>query len=496
MAEGSFRECDADAVAQAAVALCDGLGTRVLSDDPRTTLADARRIVATTVGALVGADGPLPLPGVTTRKPRPASTAAPPEEQCDDPPTIRRDATSCGGALGLGADRAPWPGCGFAGDDAASTTRRPLPRRPRPRRRPKVDGDLVYFNWADYLDPGVHQGLPEGVRRPASSRPNFDSYESMLAKLGSGNQYDVIFPGAKFVDQLRAQGKLQRIDKTQLENADQVFGEGGYFDDPWYDPDSDFSVPFTVYKTGIAYRKDKVDTMTGSWRDLWNEQAKGRIFTLDNQDEALGMAALLLGFDVNTADPDELAQIKDLLLSQKPLLRGYSSDDIKNLLRRRRLDPPHVVGGLPLHGELRGRRTRRTTSSSHPRRAHRSTPTPTPSRPTRPHPGTALLFIDYLLRPENAMKNINYLGYPMPVKGASGDVRGARGEGAGDQREPGRPREPDRLQEPDARGQRGAIRGVDRGQGLLMTAPVLDHVVEAPKTPRRSAVAAPGCGGG
>lgn len=68
VAEGSFRECDADAVAQAAVALCDGLGTRVLSDDPRTTLADARRIVATTVGALVGADGPLPLPGVTTRR--------------------------------------------------------------------------------------------------------------------------------------------------------------------------------------------------------------------------------------------------------------------------------------------------------------------------------------------------------------------------------------------------------------------------------------------
>lgn len=68
VAEGSFRECDADAVAQAAVALCDGLGNRVLSDDPRTTLADARRIVATTVGALVGADGPLPLPGVTTRK--------------------------------------------------------------------------------------------------------------------------------------------------------------------------------------------------------------------------------------------------------------------------------------------------------------------------------------------------------------------------------------------------------------------------------------------
>jgi spermidine/putrescine transport system substrate-binding protein len=34
------------------------------------------------------------------------------------------------------------------------------------------------------------------------------------------------------------------------------------------------------------------------------------------------------------------------------------------------------------------------------------------------HPGTAMVFIDYLLRPENAVKNINYLCYPFPVKDA------------------------------------------------------------------------------
>jgi spermidine/putrescine transport system substrate-binding protein len=33
------------------------------------------------------------------------------------------------------------------------------------------------------------------------------------------------------------------------------------------------------------------------------------------------------------------------------------------------------------------------------------------------HPGTALLFIDYMLRPENVKKNLNWIGYPMPVHG-------------------------------------------------------------------------------
>lgn len=34
------------------------------------------------------------------------------------------------------------------------------------------------------------------------------------------------------------------------------------------------------------------------------------------------------------------------------------------------------------------------------------------------HPGTAMLFIDYMLRPENVAKNIAYIGYPMPVYGS------------------------------------------------------------------------------
>ena len=47
-------------VAETAVALCDGLGARVLANDPNLTLADARTTLAATVGTLVGHDGPLP----------------------------------------------------------------------------------------------------------------------------------------------------------------------------------------------------------------------------------------------------------------------------------------------------------------------------------------------------------------------------------------------------------------------------------------------------
>jgi spermidine/putrescine transport system substrate-binding protein len=34
------------------------------------------------------------------------------------------------------------------------------------------------------------------------------------------------------------------------------------------------------------------------------------------------------------------------------------------------------------------------------------------------HPGTALLFIDWMIDAENASKNVTYFGYPMPVEGS------------------------------------------------------------------------------
>ena len=171
---------------------------------------------------------------------------------------------------------------------------------------------------------------------------NFDSMEGMYAKMAAGNQYDIVFPIAKWVVKLRREGKLRAIDPAQLTNADQVFYSGSYFNDPWYDAGSQVSIPFTVYKTGIGWRTDKVSSMTGSWEDLWNEEARGRIFTLDDQDEALAMAALLLGYDVNTAKASELEEIKKLLISQKEYLRAYSSDDVNNMDGRRRVGAPHV----------------------------------------------------------------------------------------------------------------------------------------------------------
>lgn len=299
------------------------------------------------------------------------------------------------------------PGCAYMTPEVSPAAMEPV--------EPKIDGDLVYFNWADYVEPSVFEGFQNeyGVKVIQS---NFDSMESMQAKLAAGNRYDIIFPSAQWVQKLVAANQLRTIDPSTLTNAPLIFDHYATFADPWYDAGSAHSIPFSMYKTGIAWRKDKLgETLSGSWSDLWNETSKGRTFVLDDRDEVLGMLALLNGYDLNTAVDEELSAIIDDFRNLRPYLRGLSSDDYNNLL----------AGDAWMHqtwsGDMAALLWQAPDASIYGFEA------PAEGSPINSdtyaipvnaeHPGTALLFIDYMLRPENVEKNINYIGYPMPVHG-------------------------------------------------------------------------------
>ena len=311
----------------------------------------------------------------------------------------RRDALKVGGGLALSASLAA---CGVGGGSTNSSaeTKRAI--------EAKADGDLVYFNWAQYLDPKLFKEFEKkyGVKVRQS---NFDSMAAMMAKLRSGNQYDVIFPSAEFAQKLIKANQLLEIPKDQLSAYDDVYP---FFDDPWYDAESAHTVPYSLYLTGLGYRADKVDDMTGSWRNLTNPSADGRSFMLDDFQEGIGMANLVNGYGLNAAEPDQLEEAKDYLIEIKPDLRGYSSDTITQMASgnawiqqlwngdiinaRYRVDDPDTlkfqqnVEGVPVGSD-------------------------TFAIPTNAeHPGTALLFIDFIL--EKSAQNATWTGYPMPTQ--------------------------------------------------------------------------------
>ena len=278
--------------------------------------------------------------------------------------------------------------------------------------KPKIDGDILIYNWAQYMNPALKKSFSEryGVE---VNEVNFDNLEAMVTKLRAGGRYDMIWPTGEYAVRLNQEGLLAHYDRADVPNARTLTS---FYDSPWWDPDGEFTMPYAYYTTGIAWRDDEVSGMTGSWNDLTNPDGAGRMFILDDFQEAIGEANLLNGFDLNTTDPNELEISKQTLLEQKQFARGISTNSTQNLVNgtaaihqawngdivnvRNQVDNPEVFKyqtckeGVPVGTDLMC--------------------IPITAR----SPGTALKFIDWILEPDNAAANVAWNGYPQPYAGA------------------------------------------------------------------------------
>lgn len=307
----------------------------------------------------------------------------------------------------LGGASLALAGCGVGDSSSGSKEAAEKPIRKR------IDGDLVYFNYAEYVDPKLVKGFEKeyGVKVRESY---FDSMSAMMAKLRAGIAYDLIFPSAEYTQRLLEANMIRRIDRDKIRNVDTVYS---HFDDPWYDPNAEHTTPYGMYCTGLGYRTDQVSGMTGSWRDLGEADSGDKSFLLDDYQEAIGMANLVNGFPLNETDRDKLEESQQYLIDLKPKLRGVSADTITNMASgnaaiqhlwngdivniRYQVDNPEdfrfqkCKEGLPIGSDVFA--------------------IPVNAK----HPGTALLFMEWMLEPEHAAQNVEWIGYPMPYDGAA-----------------------------------------------------------------------------
>jgi len=62
---------------------------------------------------------------------------------------------------------------------------------------------------------------------------------------------------------------------------------------------------------------------------LFDSRYAGHILLLDDTREVFGMALKKLGYSLNSTNPDEIRQARDLLLGEKPLVKGYNSSNFQ-----------------------------------------------------------------------------------------------------------------------------------------------------------------------
>jgi len=189
------------------------------------------------------------------------------------------------------------------------------------------------YNWGQYIADGSDESLDIIAAFEAKyphikvNYSTYDSNEIMYSKLANGGiTVDVIFPSDYMAARMREEGMLLELDFANIPNYQYV---DEAFIDPAYDPENKYTVPYTWGTVGILYNTKYVDEadVTG-WELLWNEEYKNKILMFDNSRDAFGIAQLMLGYSMNTTDPEELQACADLLKAQKPVVQQYVMDQI------------------------------------------------------------------------------------------------------------------------------------------------------------------------
>ena len=201
---------------------------------------------------------------------------------------------------------------------------------------------LNVYNWGEYISDGSEDSfntIKEFEKwyqetygeKVKVNYTTFASNEDMYAKLSSGAvSYDVVIPSDYMIARMRENNMLLELDFKNIpnyKNIDETF-RGLY-----YDPDNKYTVPYTYGVTGVIYNANVVDEADAKgWDLIWNDKYKGEILQFNNSRDAFGTALYKLGLDVNSSDHAVWDQALAELKKQAPLVKSYVMDEIYNMM--------------------------------------------------------------------------------------------------------------------------------------------------------------------
>jgi putrescine transport system substrate-binding protein len=307
--------------------------------------------------------------------------------------------------------------CGKKPEQAASTETGQAPAAPVAEE--KV---VNVYNWSDYIDPAVLEQFTAetGIK---VNYDVFDSNEVLETKLLAGKTgYDVVVPGAAFMERQIKAGVFRKLDRAQLPNWSNL--------DPeilervaLHDPGNEYSVNHMWGTTGIGFNEAKVKAANPNAPvDSWNlvfdpkEAAKFKdcgISFLDAPTEMLKAVLAWKGKDPNSQNADDLKLAEEVLVSVRPYVRMIHSSNYIDALAN-----GEICIAVGWSGDILQARDRAAEANQGVVIRYNI-----PKEGTivwfdmyaipadAPHPGNAHAFINFMMKPEVAAKNSNFVNY-------------------------------------------------------------------------------------
>jgi spermidine/putrescine transport system substrate-binding protein len=195
---------------------------------------------------------------------------------------------------------------------------------------PEEGGTFNILNYAQYMAPAVMKNFGKKYNVSVVVTP-YNNYDEMLAKIRQpGQSFDLVFPGPSVLSKMAYADLIQPLNHTYVPNLANIWPE---YQNPWYDQGARYTVPYTIYGTGVMYRTDRVSSVPEVGYDLlWDKQYAGKVYLLDDRQEAIGMSLLRnkITSDINTSNADDVKKATDSLIeliglvNVKTDINGYS----------------------------------------------------------------------------------------------------------------------------------------------------------------------------
>lgn len=277
-----------------------------------------------------------------------------------------------------------------------------------------TNGEVIVYNWGEYIDPDVLEMFEEetGIKVVYDE---YETNETMYPKVEAGAaRYDLVCPSDYMIDKMIQKGLLQELNFDNIPNAKQYIGEQYYEQSKEFDPENKYSIPYCWGTVGILYNQTMVSDPITSWDVLWDSQYENNILMQDSVRDAFMVALKKNGNSMNTTDEAELAAAKDALIEQKPLVQAYVVDQVRDKM----IGNEAAIGVIYSGEAIYTQRENSDLVYVIPEEGTNVWIDSWVMLKDAPNKENAEKFLDFLCRPEIALKNFEYITYSTPNIGA------------------------------------------------------------------------------
>ena len=279
------------------------------------------------------------------------------------------------------------------------------------------------YNWSDYIDEEVLAQFTEetGIRVVYDVYDNNEILETKLLAGGSG--YDIVVPTDSNMSRQIKAGVLMPLDKAKLPNLKHMWP---FVMDKLaaYDPGNAHSVDYMWGTTGIGINVAMVEERLGgepnldTWATLFDPENAAKladcgIYIMDAPEDVLQSVLAFQGKEPDSKDPADIEGAGEVLKAIRPYVQKFHSSEYINALAN-----GDICMAMGYSGDILQARDRAAEAGNGvdieyliPREGALMWFDVMAIPSDAPHPDEAHEFINFMMRPEIAAANSNYVYY-------------------------------------------------------------------------------------